>query len=836
MDTIALWENLENLKILIPEKNTSINNLCISEDWCILVHKQDILLYNLLIFREKPKQINIKQEIIELSCNLSMCLFLTAKREVWIWGADIKKTGLFGKDSIFHAQNPIIIDSLTNLSIISVSIGETHAAAITMKGALYTWGEGKEGELGDFSIITSKPSIVNSACIFKSKQVACGNNCTAICTEAGYLYIYGKGKSCKNCGGVNAYPYTFETLRNYYIDKIYSFTNDIIALSDTGRCFVVGNCYCLKLLHSNEKIDQIATCRNGIIGLNKEQNAVYMWKRNNSEWNSELYIIKHEEECKIVSGLGNSICIVGKNLNTGIMKFITKEKQIKLDAEVNHESERKSFEEILNSYGLKSELHSLDPDLIYNALDKSVRGFKSRILKKIQLYSYCKFIHRHTYSVAVMPIAILKAFQRIIFLNKSCVFKKIQNCIKNKTIPLVDAVIKIQKKRMSIYFKLWKPLKIQKKNKFQEKINIIACKKLVTQIAKKSKTNKKILFKIFKDILSLSQDKIPLLKKKNLETLLKIIIIYNKLECKYNHSNINKRFKILKHNANNKSPRNEDFNIIYIDPSYKIEIIPPMEDDSVIEASSPKLSQSFRIEYGKVTNLSQSLKINTDLNSSNSGNCSPSMSPKSDASPFVDKMKELDSFKAKILNKNKIKCNTEPKSPKAINIGFSSSPNIKRNTLAMGANKKKIVTNDKTANQKPPLSKEPNTPTLNKGRLQINTLKRGNTQRIPESINLSIPSSPKSKDVLCKTLVNIYHPIFASIFKLLGTTTLKYQNSINSETSPYSLDSTFSDLGITDSWKLKLYALGLTKFNRALTNILKSRKTLAIKFLKICSN
>ena len=191
-------------------------------------------------------------------------------------GNDIKKAGLYGKDGLFQSDNPVIIESLNNLSIISISISELHAGVITNQGILYTWGTGEQGELGELSKTTSKPSIVISSCIFKSKQVVCGKQYTAICTEAGFLYIYSKGKSCKICGAVNTFPYTYDTLQSYYIDKIYRFSDNLIALSDTGKCFILENCFCLKLLQSNEKIEQIATCKNGIIGLIKEQNNFYM--------------------------------------------------------------------------------------------------------------------------------------------------------------------------------------------------------------------------------------------------------------------------------------------------------------------------------------------------------------------------------------------------------------------------------------------------------------------------------------------------------------------------------------------------------------------------------
>ena len=82
MDTIVLWESIRDIKVIKIPKNVSITYLGLSENWYILAHKKGMLIYNLRNLKELPKQIFIKYEVIEISCNLSMSLLLTVIREV----------------------------------------------------------------------------------------------------------------------------------------------------------------------------------------------------------------------------------------------------------------------------------------------------------------------------------------------------------------------------------------------------------------------------------------------------------------------------------------------------------------------------------------------------------------------------------------------------------------------------------------------------------------------------------------------------------------------------------------------------------------------------------
>ena len=43
---------------------------------------------------------------------------------------------------------PVLVQGLASVKVVAISAGESHSAAITDKGALYTWGRGNYGRLG----------------------------------------------------------------------------------------------------------------------------------------------------------------------------------------------------------------------------------------------------------------------------------------------------------------------------------------------------------------------------------------------------------------------------------------------------------------------------------------------------------------------------------------------------------------------------------------------------------------------------------------------------------------------------------------------------------------
>ena len=81
-----------------------------------------------------------------------------------------------------------------DVQVTDISCGEEHAALMTSEGHIYTWGYGHDGQLGHNSKthLTAPKRIED----FKerAKKVQCGGGHTAILTEQGELYVFGRGR------------------------------------------------------------------------------------------------------------------------------------------------------------------------------------------------------------------------------------------------------------------------------------------------------------------------------------------------------------------------------------------------------------------------------------------------------------------------------------------------------------------------------------------------------------------------------------------------------------------------------------------------------------------
>jgi len=82
-------------------------------------------------------------------------------------------------------------------TIIQVSLGQSHSAALTSSGRLFTWGRNGYGQLGDGTTIgkstpTEITSRINLATGDKIIQVSLGGNHSAALTSSGRLFTWGR--------------------------------------------------------------------------------------------------------------------------------------------------------------------------------------------------------------------------------------------------------------------------------------------------------------------------------------------------------------------------------------------------------------------------------------------------------------------------------------------------------------------------------------------------------------------------------------------------------------------------------------------------------------------
>ena len=78
--------------------------------------------------------------ITKLSLGYYHAAAISDKGIVFTWGRGIN--GQLGHGSILNEDSVRIVSALTNYMITDISCGESHSTALTIKGEVYTWGGG----------------------------------------------------------------------------------------------------------------------------------------------------------------------------------------------------------------------------------------------------------------------------------------------------------------------------------------------------------------------------------------------------------------------------------------------------------------------------------------------------------------------------------------------------------------------------------------------------------------------------------------------------------------------------------------------------------------------
>ncbi|KAL4482807.1 hypothetical protein ABPG72_022367 [Tetrahymena utriculariae] len=138
-----------------------------------------------------PQLVKGLNDIVKISAGYSFCAAITKQGKLYTWGNN--RNGQLGNSQNLYQTQPSIVTGFgSQNSIVDVSCGDNFIAALTQLGQLYTWGFGGDGQLGH----GNKSDLYAPRHIeFKQKiiKVACGGSHTAFITEDNQLYQFGRG-------------------------------------------------------------------------------------------------------------------------------------------------------------------------------------------------------------------------------------------------------------------------------------------------------------------------------------------------------------------------------------------------------------------------------------------------------------------------------------------------------------------------------------------------------------------------------------------------------------------------------------------------------------------
>lgn len=134
------------------------------------------------------------------------CALSTSKR-VWCWGNGGSGQLGYGTTTSFNST-PTLLPDLFDVT--TVAAGRDHTCALNSSGAVFCWGRGFEGQLGNGSYSSSHTPVLVSG-LSRSTALAAGGSHTCAVTSAGKVYCWGRGfEGQLGTGGIGSHNAPFE--------------------------------------------------------------------------------------------------------------------------------------------------------------------------------------------------------------------------------------------------------------------------------------------------------------------------------------------------------------------------------------------------------------------------------------------------------------------------------------------------------------------------------------------------------------------------------------------------------------------------------------------------
>jgi alpha-tubulin suppressor-like RCC1 family protein len=175
--------------------------------------------------------------VVAVACGECHTCAVTSTGSVFEWGSGLRTR--FGNNDVLK---PKLLRDFSFKCVISVSANHIHTACVTKAGEVFTWGDGNNGKLGHGDSRNQEiPKRVEALVGVKAKEVSCGGNHTAVCTEDGHVYNFGYGWYGQLGHGDRqhkASPVLVQALDN--VTHVQCGHNHTMALTSSGYVFTWG--------------------------------------------------------------------------------------------------------------------------------------------------------------------------------------------------------------------------------------------------------------------------------------------------------------------------------------------------------------------------------------------------------------------------------------------------------------------------------------------------------------------------------------------------------------------------------------------------------------------
>ena len=171
----------------------------------------------------------------------SFSVVLAATGEVYTWGTG--KEGELGLNSIIETAQPCLCSRLIPYHIVQIACGSHHTVALDSQGRVFTWGSNVYGQLGQGDKANrSEPTQVAHLARIAIRAVAAGNDFTICLDATGRVFAFGRNQQGQ-CGNATGTAYLEPVCMRQFPDRVLQVAcgdSHSIALCDNNQVVVWG--------------------------------------------------------------------------------------------------------------------------------------------------------------------------------------------------------------------------------------------------------------------------------------------------------------------------------------------------------------------------------------------------------------------------------------------------------------------------------------------------------------------------------------------------------------------------------------------------------------------
>lgn len=181
----------------------------------------------------KPAPIRSIDQVRSIACGYYHMAAVTESGDLYTFGED--EYGKLGERHSSDNYVPSKVKMSTSVKALSVACGGSHTAFICVSGNLYTMGNGNHGELGHGENVlqVTKPMLIDRLQGHDIFNVSCGENFTCAVTKKGRLYTFGDGRNGKLAANDENFTNQFRPFRCGRFDRLR------VSFAKCGGCHMV---------------------------------------------------------------------------------------------------------------------------------------------------------------------------------------------------------------------------------------------------------------------------------------------------------------------------------------------------------------------------------------------------------------------------------------------------------------------------------------------------------------------------------------------------------------------------------------------------------------------